>query len=66
MTNFAGIGSLGKAIVAAARFRAIACGCHYPEDRALLLAAAEALESRAGIADVAPDPDLYRKVDLVV
>lgn len=65
MTDFAGDGGLGKMIVAAARFRALACGCRHPGDRALLLAAAEALERRAGLVE-APAPELYQKVDLVV
>jgi len=50
---------------AARRFRALAAGCRDSGDRALLLAAAEALESRTAMA-VPTDSGLYRKVDLVV
>ena len=50
---------------AAVRFRALAAGCRDAGDRALLLAAAEALESRTAMA-VPADSGLYRKVDLLL
>jgi hypothetical protein len=50
---------------AARRFRALAEGCRDSSDRTLLLAAAEALESRTAMSAPA-ETGLYRKVDLLV